>query len=338
MAQISPRLPLNKCKYLIILDYPNEEEHAYTKILRGPISKILTDSLDRAGISQDDCAFHIFLPRVKSNPVWPTYFEKGTTLRPEYRTCLSTLDKLVADNPDALVIPLGAFALWPFSQSTKIKDYRGYLFRDTSRNAWVLPSYSPNSIIKEYSLRAFLLQDLQKARRYVEEYNLSPSYKFPRRTVHIMETPGEAAATFQHLRKFPHVAVDIETFMDIQQISTISFSPDPNTSYVLPLLTRGVDGYNLYSPEDEQLIWQHLFEFLTDPTVGKIFHNAVFDLSHLWNAGIPTRGIIDDTMVMAHSLQPELPKSLAILGSTLCEVPQWKDMRVRRKDEEKVED
>lgn len=338
MRIIPPALPTTTCKYFILKDYPDEQEHAYERMLEGHTSDLLLDTLTKAGIPRTECLFHAFLPRITSNPSWPTYFS-GNTLKPEFSQCVATLTNLLSTHTPKIILALGAFSLWALRSTTKIREYRGFLTQDLTQKYWVLPTYSPHTILKDYSLRAFFLQDFQKAKRYLDA-GLSPTHKFPNRTIHTAENLSDIRRIFTILRLAKHVAIDIETFMNIQQISTISFSPDKSNAYVIPLLTRAspTNDYSLYPLDVEIQVWEMLFDFLTSSTPAKIFHNAVFDLSHLWNASIPVRGVVDDTMILAHSLQPELPKSLAILGSTLCDLPAWKSMRTRTKDEEKVED
>lgn len=337
MGNLISSRPRPDAPYLFLLDYPTDEADAYNDILRGPTMKVLTSSIEKAGISLNDCAFHTLFPRVGHNSTWPTYFDAKSIPRPAFSHCIPALTNLLQKYPPKIIIPLGAFSLWAIGGSTKIRTYRGYLARSPKYSHWYLPSYSPHTIVKDYSLRAFLIHDLQKARQYLEE-GLSPTRKFRNRSIFILDTIEEVERGLAYLSAFD-IAIDIETFMDIQQISTISFSPDPLSAYVLPLLQQGKPDLSYWSPEEEQRVWIALFDLLTEKTHKKrIFHNGLFDITHIWNAGIPTRGQIEDTMILAHSLQPELPKSLAVLGSILCDMPAWKSMRVRTKDTEKVED
>ena len=53
---------------------------------------------------------------------------------------------------------------------------------------------------------------------------------------------------------------------------------------------------------------EHVRELLEDPTVGKIMHNAIFDMGMMRSQGIEVRGQIFDTMIMAHLFDENLPK------------------------------
>lgn len=334
--QYLTRFPANKPKYLLLLDVPTAEAVAYKDILQGGEMYILKKSLEDAGIPLEDCLIHSYLPRVKGKGDWPTYFKTGSGLKPEFADAPGKVSAIINTHHPSIVVPLGAFPLYEFSGSTKIREARGYLGYSNTHKIHYLPSYSPYTINKEYSLRAFLIQDLMKAKKYVEE-GLPPGRKFPNRTIYVCENLDDVKLAFSRLSREKQVAIDIETHMDIQQISTISFAYSPTEAYVLPLLVK-TSNREFWTPENELLVWGELFDFMTNRNVIKIFHNGPFDMTHLFNAGVPTLGQVDDTMYLSHSIQPEIPKSLAILGSVLCDVPMWKSMRVRTKDDEKVED
>lgn len=62
----------------------------------------------------------------------------------------------------------------------------------------------------------------------------------------------------------------------------------------------------------------------------KIFHNALFDLARLWEAGVEVTPPIFDTMLAFHMLYPRLPKTLETVASLYLDLERWKD---RDKDE-----
>jgi DNA polymerase I-like protein with 3'-5' exonuclease and polymerase domains len=71
---------------------------------------------------------------------------------------------------------------------------------------------------------------------------------------------------------------------------------------------------------------------LEDRSIRKLFQNGVYDISFLLRAyGIKTMGAAEDTMLLAHALQPESLKGLGYLGSIYSDEGAWKHMR--KKDE-----
>jgi len=46
----------------------------------------------------------------------------------------------------------------------------------------------------------------------------------------------------------------------------------------------------------------------------------------------------DDTSILQHSLQPELPKALGTLASLYLNEPSWKFMRESSKDDNKADE
>jgi hypothetical protein len=49
---------------------------------------------------------------------------------------------------------------------------------------------------------------------------------------------------------------------------------------------------------------------------------------------IPVPGFLEDTMILHHAMYPELPKSLAFLGSIYTNDIAWKKMRERHGSQE----
>lgn len=64
----------------------------------------------------------------------------------------------------------------------------------------------------------------------------------------------------------------------------------------------------------------------------KVAHNGMYDVQYLWRAGVPVKNFTEDTMILNHSLQPEMQKSLGFLGSVHTDEASWKIMRQRGDD------
>lgn len=322
------------CPYAIVGEAPGAEEAAFGKPFIGASGNLLNSSLRKMGISRDDCLItNVFTTRPPANNV-KHFFLSGHTLKDEY---LSELDRLYSELHRAqpsIIIALGATALWALTGETKLTNQRGFLRYDKTNTFKMLASYHPAAILRDWKLRPWLLLDLAKARA-----NADPSpIKWPDRRVQIPTTFSEATSLIKSLHSAPQISVDIETIMSIQQISTISLSPSPTEAIVIPLLSKTMRGWSVWAPHEEVEIIFHLAHLFSLPTPTKLFHNAIFDISHLHHLGVTTMGHVDDSMLLAHSLQPELPKALGQLGATYANERAWKSMRVRTKDEEKVEE
>jgi hypothetical protein len=68
--------------------------------------------------------------------------------------------------------------------------------------------------------------------------------------------------------------------------------------------------------------------------------NGLYDSQYLLDAPIDIRlrNWHDDTAILHHALQPELPKALGTLASLYLNEPSWKQMRTSKKDEAKADE
>jgi len=101
----------------------------------------------------------------------------------------------------------------------------------------------------------------------------------------------------------------------------------------IPFLSQG--GVSYWNPQDEQYVMGLVRSFFTDPSIGKIGHNAAgYDLGvtpfnkhslikQAW--GIDVQGFIADTMVMHHTAFCELRHSLAFCSSISTDLGPYKE-------------
>ena len=67
--------------------------------------------------------------------------------------------------------------------------------------------------------------------------------------------------------------------------------------------------------------------------MGLVFHNGIsYDIPLLERYGFEVRGLLVDTMWLAHHCYSELPKGLQFLATQYCWAPVWKSL-VDEKDE-----
>ena len=94
---------------------------------------------------------------------------------------------------------------------------------------------------------------------------------------------------------------------------------------VAPLRTTRNELWPAYTDGERSLVWCALRDFLANPAISKLFHNAAFDVPTLKAAGLEVRGEIHDTLLMHHCAYSELPHRLGFLGSTFTDSRFWKD-------------
>ena len=231
--------------------------------------------------------------------------------------------KIKRRKPNA-VIAMGKIAFWAVTSGARLTDHRGTPYFSEKIGAKVLGTSGLSAFTKDWSLRSIVIADINKAC----EHNKFKGFREKEREVYIIDDPLRDIPKLRSaLTDF--IAVDVET--EASQITCLSLSPSENVSYVIPFWNKSKQGYHQFPEEIEELLWKFLFELLADPKIRKVFHNSLYDLSYFRHHGIPTLGTIEDTMLMHHSLSPEMQKSLGFLGSLYCDVSAWKTLNKKTK-------
>jgi len=254
----------------------------------------------------------------------PPLKHPGKYVRPEF---LHHLDRLYAELTEVkpnLILALGNTACWALLGQTAISSIRG----TTVESKWgkVLPTFHPAAVLRNWPQRVIVLQDLLKAKREVE----FPEVRRPKRWVLVNPTLDEVIAWAD--QPAPIYSVDIETHAG--QITMIGFSSDPASAIVVPFVDN--NGVSYWQNElDEITVWKIVKRVLEGPTP-KLFQNGLYDLQFIYRMGIRPANCQHDTMLLHHSLYPELQKGLGFLGSIYTNESSWKLLRkteTMKKDE-----
>jgi len=224
-----------------------------------------------------------------------------------------------------IVIALGNTACWALLGRTGITTLRGCIAESTLvPGLKVLPTFHPAAILRQWTNRVITLADLVKAKRESE----FPEIRVPAREIKINPTVYDVERFFMEaLRVTSLLAFDIETAGGT--ISCIGFAPSKSCALVIPFMDPSKLGYHYWSREDEIEVWKWV-RIALKSNVPKVAQNGLYDLQYLWRAGIPVNGLTHDTMILHHALQPEMPKSLAFLGSVYTDSPSWKHLRPKK--------
>ena len=260
----------------------------------------------------------------KASPEWQ--ITRGFYLREEYRGELERLRVEIAEAKPNLLVALGNTACWGVLRTQNISAIRGSLTLapegGLAPGVKVLPTYHPAAILRQWSWRPILQADLLKASREAE----SPKLIRPRRVVLVNPTLAELETqTVAWMREPPpSLSVDIETAHG--QITCLGFAPDPGFSLVVPFADPHSGKDYWCSLEKEFRAWRAVQRILGLPS-RKIFQNGLYDLQYLMKMGFQPRNCIDDTMLLHHSLYPEMQKGLGFLGSIYTNEQSWKLLR-----------
>lgn len=237
-----------------------------------------------------------------------------------------------------LILAMGAKALWAFTGASKIGQYRGaitYVSPDyrtrvaavappvTVYSGWgkLLPTYHPAGVLRQWSWRPLVLGDLQKAMREYEFAEL----RRPKRVLLVRPTMEELVNWVDETLVMdpPWLSIDIET--KARQITILGFArridQAMNVSFWGPF-----EGSFYENPADE-IEARRQCKRLLESSIPKVFQNGLYDIQYLWREGLAPKNCVHDTMLLHHSLYPELPKGLGFLGAAYTNEIAWKLMR-----------
>lgn len=248
------------------------------------------------------------------------FIEPGKYIRKEFLHHLDRLyEELTTLRPN-LVVALGNVACWALLGRSRISSIRGTVTWSERLNLKVLPTYHPASVVRNWAQRPIVVADLMKAKREME----FPEIRRPEREVLVSPTLPEIKDWMT--RPAPAYAVDIETTH--QQITMVGFARSRRDALVIPFFDR--ETFENYWPTvgEEVEAWNCVRALLARPEP-KIFQNGLYDLSYLVRMGFRPVNCLHDTMLLHHSLFPEMPKGLAFMGSIYTNEAAWKLMRQR---------
>lgn len=229
-----------------------------------------------------------------------------------------------------LIICLGNVACWSVLRATNISAIRGNVTHGMLAKYKVLPTYHPAMILRAWEQRPILVADLRKAGREKE----FPEIRRPERWVTVFPSFEEINDWVKRNRHAPIISCDIETRNG--QITDIGFSSSPREAIVITFVygdTHPNRGESVYQTAEEELLaWQCVDDILNLPGE-KLGQNFLYDLQYLMRMGFRPRNVRHDTMLLSHSLWPEMKKSLGFLGSIWTNEASWKLMRSSKSEE-----
>lgn len=306
------------CALAFVADCPGDTEVCRGKPLCGPEGRIFDRMLRLAGIDRAACFVgHVFDEQPPGDDLKP-WLEPG-----QFETHFERLAGELAEAQPAVIVPLGGTALWAFTGSNAIGAARGAIARATAiaPGAKILPTFAPGYILRQYKMLGTMVADLRKAK--AEAARPSETLRLSARELWLDPTLADIDEFLaQYLLGAELIAIDIET--SVNQITKIGFAADSEHALTIPFVDyRNPDRCYWPTVEEEMLAWERV-QFVCALPQPKLFQNGPFDNWHLIRAGIRVRNWREDTRLLHHALYPELPKSLAYMGSTYCHQGPWK--------------
>jgi uracil-DNA glycosylase len=347
-----PTLPFNGIA--LVGEAPGEQEVEQGRPFCGPSGHLLDVLLAEVGIEREACyVTNVFKERPEGNNVGQFFIGRAEAkatgsgsnysvyspygfLRVGYETHIAGLASELFSIRPRVIVALGATALWALTGLNGISAYRGSRLscRDGfgPAGALVLPTYHPAAILRQYQLRAAALLDLAKAKEWSRG-----GEERTQRAVFIAESVGDLAAfEAAYFRRGCCIAFDVETEPHRGHITCVGFAPNGEVALVVPLWDKSAAGWSYWKrAADEAAVWAWLRSVLENESYKKVAHNCLYDVAYFAQQhGIRVRGLSDDTMAMAHALQPELRKDLGYLVSQYLNETAWKAYRPRGEEKE----
>lgn len=334
-------------KIVLVGEAPGKQEELTGLPFMGESGQELTRMLKEAGIDRKDCYLtNVLTVRPPDNKLDEFCAPKGEVgvgytlpplgsgkyLRPEFLPELDRLrEEIEAVNPN-LVIALGGTASWALLRAPKISSIRGTVAQGVLTNHKVLPTFHPAAIIRNWAQRVLVVSDLLKAEREAK----FPEVRRPERKIYYDPTMADLQDWARELSKASLLGTDIET--KLRTITCLGFAPSRSEAFVVPFLdNRTTSGSYWHTLDEEVEAWNLVEEILASPA-RKVFQNGLYDIQYLLRMGLRLRNVSDDTMILHHSMYPELQKGLGFLGSIYTNEASWKLLRPRGEDSNKRED
>ena len=356
---VKPDFPTEAfCGIAIVGEAPGREEEMFGRPFVGTTGRVLDKMLEHAGINRKACFLtNLFHERPANNDLklfttdkrtahgsyaarrgdlvqdypdytWPAKYSwpslvPGGYCSPDKLGCLARLHQELSSQRPSVIIAAGNTACWAILGRTGISKLRGSItIANNYSGTKVLPTYHPSAVNHDWALRPTVIADLQKALR---ESHTREHVSRRRRIIRVPEYIWEAERLIAELWGAKSLSIDIET--KLKTIESISFSPDPDRSSVFVFYDRTKPGRSSWTKQEEFQIVRGLRALLMSP-IPKTLQNGLYDLQYIWTCWkCPVLAFEDDTMLLHHSLQPELPKSLGFMGSVYTDEIAWKLLR-----------
>lgn len=255
----------------------------------------------------------------------------GKYLHTDYLGELDRLGAEITETKPNLILALGNTACWAMFNSSGIGGLRGAIGASGGK-VKALATYHPAGVMRNWSWRPIVLADCIKAWREAQFADIQR----PNRRVCINPEVGEIEAWAEKVLVEPPevLSVDIETAVGM--ITCIGFGRDSSEAMVIPFrLMSSPDGNYWPDARTEARVWGSVEKLLASP-IPKLFQNGVYDLQYLLRFGLRVENAAEDSMLLHHSIMPEMQKGLGFLGSVYSNETSWKLMRKRKSDEQGV--
>lgn len=309
---------------MIISDYPTKEDLEKGKILTGATGNMVSDFLKQHKYSIDKCYRTAYI-----KCAMPGFRAKN---KKESREALEAA-KLCGDWDDILIneikaiqpnviLAFGELPLRFLTNEKNINRFRGSILPlnpqvrsqiGLEKHIRVVNTFHPRDIFPNPLASVYVTLDYAKALRFlasgIREFE-EPG------NIWIARNPEALIEYWKRAQYGEFLVTDIETRYNWPICA--SLCSDGNEAVSFPLISKDMNAMQM------MCIWRKYDEILRS-RIPKINQNMVYDWTVLERVGFEIKNIAGDTMLMAHTLYPELPKGLDFLTSIYTDITYYKD-------------
>ena len=327
-------------RIMLVGEAPGEEEERRREPFVGPSGGELNKLLGEAGISRSECfVTNVSKTRPFDNDLkhFIAKSKKDRTSRhaplrdkwvtQEIHNGVGALRAEILSVQPNIIIPFGNLALWALTGQWGITNWRGSMLNEdlTDRRSQVIPTYHPAAVLRQWSWRSTVVQDLKRAVRFRNgETFKRPEWKFIIRpnfttTCSVLNHLLSRLDSGEKLR----LSFDLETRRGHTACAGISWSL--TEAICIPFMcVENRTGY--WGLEEETWIVWLLRLVLTHQNVSVVGQNILYDSQYTWRHWHFVPRVKQDCMISWHSIFSDLPKSLAFQASLNCNYYKyWKD-------------
>jgi DNA polymerase len=322
---------------LILGEAPGVDEMRSGLPFVGSSGRELSKMLREAQIDEEQCFianvcnerppdnnFSAWMPETKKEAaaVGATWYKKKWVLPPVLEG-LRQLEETLAELPNLqLVIPLGNVPLWAMTDHWGITKWRGSQLKlNSTRQLSLVPTYHPAAVLRTWEWRWIAVQDLKRAKEWLNtglkvpeyEFLLRPSYSsvlsFLNGLIHELDN-----------RRLP-LAVDLETRG--RHIACIGLADSSSRALCIPFMTMTGPYWSV--EEECRIVW-FLYKILTHRNCEVIGQNYLYDRQYIARRWGFRSNLSHDTMVKHHLAFPGVSKGLDFICSIYNHFySYWKD-------------
>lgn len=234
-----------------------------------------------------------------------------------------------------MVIAFGNLSMYVLTGKWGITRWRGSMLHTDDifggTKTKVIPSIHPASVLREWSVRGAVVNDIRRAARFKSgDPYPDPGWKFIVRPTfsQVRETLDMIWGWLENERwtvERPVIKLspDIETRHG--HIACIGIAWSKTEAICIPLMCVGKpDGY--WSEAEETWICWMIHRIARHKRVLMIGQNFLYDCQYFWRHLLFTPADVEDTMITQHGIFSDAPKALYFQASMYCDYyVYWKD-------------